>query len=54
MAPIVAIVVLAVNTVPWVAMTLVLAMLVAIGVVEHVTPVKSASGERHRETGHPA
>jgi low temperature requirement protein LtrA len=35
MATLVAIVVLAVDTVPWVAMTLVLAMLVAIGTVEH-------------------
>ncbi|HEX2338922.1 MAG TPA: low temperature requirement protein A [Vicinamibacterales bacterium] len=42
MAPLVAIVVFAVNTVPWVGMTLVLGMLVAIGAVEHyiVPPVK--------------
>ena len=45
LAPVVAIVVFAFNTVPWVAMTLVLAMLVAIGAVEHyiVTPVRSAN-----------
>lgn len=35
MSPLVAIVVLGLDTVPWVAMTLVLAMLVAIGAVEH-------------------
>jgi low temperature requirement protein LtrA len=56
LAPLVAIVVFAVNAVPWVAMTLVLAMLVAIGAVEHVVvaPAKSAKSERHRETGQPA
>jgi len=44
-APFVAIVVFALNTVPWVAMTLVLGMLVTIGAVEHyiVPPVRSAT-----------
>jgi hypothetical protein len=41
----VAVVTFAVNTLPWVAMTLVLAMLVAIGAIEHfvMPPIKSAA-----------
>jgi low temperature requirement protein LtrA len=51
-APLVAIVVFAMNTVPWVALTLVFAMLVAICAVEHVVvpPVESPTREPHVET----